>query len=229
MAVGDDDVIHEEDAHQFTGMLDAFGQFVVGFAGSEVTGRVVVANGEDSGVGKDGLADDDADIDGCLRDATVRDTYFLDETVVLVEQQRPELFHVEVLHLRVHLVINLGSRIQFRPFFGRLLLTALAQFTGGEDGDGFGLANAVINAEIVDRQLSEGVEVVVAVVEYPFHQIDGTLLRGAGTDEDGQQLGIAQCFRTECYHLFTWAVFFCPLGNVEFFHIDLRFEGLNYL
>lgn len=36
LAVGDDDVVHEVDAHQFTGMLDAFGQFVIGFAGGEV-------------------------------------------------------------------------------------------------------------------------------------------------------------------------------------------------
>ena len=64
LAVGDDDVIHEVDAHQCAGMLDALGQFPVGTAGSEAAGGVVVADGKDGGIGEDGLTDDDADIEG---------------------------------------------------------------------------------------------------------------------------------------------------------------------
>ena len=35
LAVGDDDVVHKADVHQFTGPLDAACQFVVGMAGGE--------------------------------------------------------------------------------------------------------------------------------------------------------------------------------------------------
>ena len=70
MSVGDDDVVHEVDAHQFTGALDVFSQFSVGFAGCETARGVVVTDGKDGRVGKYGLTYDDTDIDGCLGDAT---------------------------------------------------------------------------------------------------------------------------------------------------------------
>lgn len=71
LAVGDDDVVHEEDTHQFAGPLDAAGQFIVGLAGGKVARGMVVADGEDSRIGEHSLTDDDSDIDGCLRDATM--------------------------------------------------------------------------------------------------------------------------------------------------------------
>ena len=45
-----------------------------------------MAHSQDGGIGKDGLADDDTDIDGRLRDAPMRDPHFLDKSVVLIHQ-----------------------------------------------------------------------------------------------------------------------------------------------
>ena len=118
VAVGDDDVVHEADAHQLAGTMDAAGQLVVGVAGREVAGRVVVTDGEDGGVGENGLLHDDADVYDSLADAASGNPHFPDEAVVLIEQQHPELFDVEVLHLRVHLVVDLGGCLKFRTFFG---------------------------------------------------------------------------------------------------------------
>ena len=70
-----------------------------------------MADGDDRGVGQHGLAEDDADIDGGLGDAALRDAYFLDKAVVLIEQQYPELLDVEVLHQGVHLVVDLSGRV----------------------------------------------------------------------------------------------------------------------
>jgi len=36
LSIGDDDVIHEEDAHYVAGPFDVPGQFVIGFAGGEI-------------------------------------------------------------------------------------------------------------------------------------------------------------------------------------------------
>ena len=71
VAVGDDDVVHEVDAHQLAGALDALGQLVVPPAGREAARGMVVTGGEDGGIRQDGLPDDDADVDGSLRDAAV--------------------------------------------------------------------------------------------------------------------------------------------------------------
>ena len=71
LAVGDDDVVHEVDAHQFTGSLDGFCQFFVGLAGREVAGGVIVADGQDGGIGKYSLTDDDTHIDSRFCDAAV--------------------------------------------------------------------------------------------------------------------------------------------------------------
>ena len=51
-AVGDDEVVEEEDAHELAGFLDADGQTVVVAAGTGVVAGMVVAEGEDGGVGE---------------------------------------------------------------------------------------------------------------------------------------------------------------------------------
>ena len=63
-----------------------------------------MADGEDGAVGENGLLHDDTDIDGGLSDTPVGDAYFLDETVMLVHQQSPELLYVEVLQLWSHVL-----------------------------------------------------------------------------------------------------------------------------
>ena len=116
---------------------------------------------------------------------------------MLVHKQHPELLDVEILHDGVHVVVDTCGRAEVGPFLGTLHLTALAEFTGGEDGDGFCLTNTVVDTEFVDGLLSKGVQVVVAVRQQPLHQFDGALLLGTGANEDGQYLCIAQRFRPE--------------------------------
>lgn len=71
LSVGDDDVIHEEDAHHVTGLTDISSEFLVSLAGAEVARGMVVADGKDGGIGKHRLTDDNTDIDGRLCDATM--------------------------------------------------------------------------------------------------------------------------------------------------------------
>ena len=71
LSVGHDDVVHKVYAHELAGTLDALGEFFVGTTGRKVPGRMIMAYGEDGGIGEDGLAEDDTDIDGCLGDASM--------------------------------------------------------------------------------------------------------------------------------------------------------------
>ena len=69
-----------------------------------------MANGQHGGIGEYSLADDDTNVDSSLCDTAVRDTYLLDEAVVLVHEQQPELFDVKVLQLWMHVVVDEGCR-----------------------------------------------------------------------------------------------------------------------
>lgn len=76
------------------------------YAGVQAARRVVVADGHDGGVGQYGLAHDDANVDTDLGDAAMRDAELFDEPVVLVHEQQPELFYVQILHQGMHVVVD---------------------------------------------------------------------------------------------------------------------------
>jgi len=73
LSVSDDDVVQKVDVQQFAGPLDASGQILVGMTGRQVARGMVVANGEDGAVGKDGFLHDNTHIDRRFRDAAMRD------------------------------------------------------------------------------------------------------------------------------------------------------------
>ena len=51
VAIGNDDVIHEMEAHQLAGPLQLIGQVVVMLAGTQIARGMVVANGNDGSIG----------------------------------------------------------------------------------------------------------------------------------------------------------------------------------
>jgi len=108
--ISDDDMIHEVEAHQLASPLELIGQVIVVLAGAQVARRVVVANGNDGGVSKDGLTHDDTDVDTYLADTSVGYAHLLDESMVLVHKQKPKLLYILVLQYRVHVVIDTSSR-----------------------------------------------------------------------------------------------------------------------
>lgn len=63
---------------------------------------------------------------------------------------------------------------------------------------------------------SQCVEVVVAVAEHLFHQIDCCLVCVARTDQDGQQFRVGQPFGSQSLQTFAWAVFLRPVVDVQF-------------
>jgi hypothetical protein len=58
---------------------------------------MVVANGEDGSIAEYSLFDDEANVDADLADASTGNEHLLDETVVLIHEQQPELFDVFIL------------------------------------------------------------------------------------------------------------------------------------
>ena len=56
--IGDDDMVHEEEAHDFAGFLNLKGKLVVCLAGERTMTRMVVAEGDDGGVVEYGFLDE---------------------------------------------------------------------------------------------------------------------------------------------------------------------------
>ena len=82
VAIGEDDVIHEVDAHQFAGLLQLSSQVVVVLAGTQVARRMIVTDRNDGSIGQYRFTHNDTNIDGCLCNAAMRDTYLFDKTTV---------------------------------------------------------------------------------------------------------------------------------------------------
>ena len=95
--------------------------------------------------------------------------------VVLVHEDYPCLFDVEVLHLRMQVVVDGRCRTQLQAILGSLHGAALAQLAGSEDGDGLGFADAIVLAELTDGQFAQRVQVVVTVFQHALHQFHGCL------------------------------------------------------
>ena len=75
-----------------------------------------------------------------------------------------KLFHIQVLHLWVHVVVNVCGRSKLLPSLRTCVAPPLAQFARGENGDGFGWPHAVILREVENGHLAKGVQVVVTIV-----------------------------------------------------------------
>lgn len=91
-----DDMVYEGDVHHSAGRADALGLFDVTLTGSGITGRMVVSHKDLCGIVEEGPAQDGAGIDdGCV-EAAFGEHLNGDDAVVLVEEQGPELFVVEL-------------------------------------------------------------------------------------------------------------------------------------
>ena len=138
---------------------------------------MIVAEGDDGGIVKQRLTNNDAHIDTYTSDASVADALFVDELEVLVEQQNPRFFHVKILHLGMHHAVNGLGRVDLRTFFCFFQLPTLAQFAGSKHGDGFGRPHTSVFRQFADSHLPQCIQVVLAVVQDVLHQVDSTLLR----------------------------------------------------
>ena len=106
LAVGDDDVVGHVYSHGLARLLQSLRQSVVVGAGRGVVARMVVAQGYDGGVVEYRLAYYYAYVHGSLTYASVRYALLLYQSEVLVHKQHPRLFHVQVLHLGVHVRVD---------------------------------------------------------------------------------------------------------------------------
>ena len=136
--------------------------------------------------------------------------------MVLIHEQQPELFDIAILQDGVHVVVDASGRSQVGALLRALHLSALAQFAGGQNGDGLGLAHTLVLAELSDGHLAQRVEVVVAVAQNFLHQIDSTHTRGARTHQDCQQLSIAECCRALLHEFLARAILLSPIGYGKF-------------
>lgn len=120
--IGYDYMVLEMQTHELASILDALCQFVIGLARSQGAGRMIVAYSENSSIAEYGLLDDNPNVYGSLCEATVRDTHTLDDAVVPIQIQCPELFHVQVSHAWLHIVVDTNSRTKVRSLRHHFLM-----------------------------------------------------------------------------------------------------------
>lgn len=97
-SIRDDDMVHEENAHDLTGLVDLVGQQIIVFAWNRIVAGMVMADSQDGGIVEEHFFHDEADIYGCFCDTAMRDAFSLNEFEVLVHQENPTFFHIEILH-----------------------------------------------------------------------------------------------------------------------------------
>lgn len=89
-------MVYEGDVHNSTGRADALSLFEITLAGSGIAGRMVVNHKDLYSIVKEGSAKDGAGVDdGCVESA-FGEHLNGDDSVILVEEQGPELFMVEL-------------------------------------------------------------------------------------------------------------------------------------
>ena len=140
----------------------------------------------------------------------MRYAFGLDELIVLVHEQYPCFLNIEILHTRVHIIIDVCGRAQVGALFSFLPCPSLAQFAGGENGYGLCRTYSVVALQVVDAHLAQRVQVVMTVVEHLLHQVYGTLLCAARAYEYGQQFGVAEAevsFFVGCWEKAKWGNF----------------------
>ena len=203
--VGNDDVVGELDVHGLTGRLYGAREAVVLATGAEIAAGMVVAEDEGGGPLEQGLAHDLAHIDGGACNASATDEGRGDDAVVLAQEEHAALLERKVAHVgKVFVGLTAVGDAAARHHF--LATPTAAQFAGCEQGDGLGLADALVaTGEVIDGEASQGIETVVAVVQDALHESDSCLLGIAAADEYGQQFGIGEGCGPVGHHLLTRA------------------------
>lgn len=96
MSVGNDEVVYQADVHGLCGPLYDLRQAEVVVAGTYVSRRMIVYQGNLCGPLDEGFAQDGPYVGGGLVDSSTADADFVDDLAGLVEQQHPELFGRQV-------------------------------------------------------------------------------------------------------------------------------------
>ena len=63
-AIGDDDMVHKEEAHDFAGFGNLLGKYIIGFAWLRIVAGMIVAEGDNGSVVEHRFFDDKTDV-GC--------------------------------------------------------------------------------------------------------------------------------------------------------------------
>ena len=110
-----------------------------------------------------------------------------------IGEGRPEFLVRQVAEVRMEEAKGFGAasdRVAVRVVVGESL--APPQLHRGSDGDGFRLANATKSHQLVDGQAGEPAETVIDGAEDTLRELYGRFGTAAGSDQDRDQLGVAQ-------------------------------------
>ena len=92
---------------------------------------MIVSQSQHSGIAEQGFFQYDAHVDSCFAQTAMADTKGLYESEMLIEQQHPCLFDIEILHAWMQVFVDGRRRIQGLSFLGFLHSASFAQLARG--------------------------------------------------------------------------------------------------
>ena len=190
MPVANDEMVEEVDAHGFASLLHTLREPVIVGAWRRVVGRMVVAESQDGSISQDRLPHDDADVHGSFRNTPVGDALRLDKLVVLVHEDNPSFFNVEVSHERSHVFIDGYGRTQVLLLHGSAYLPSSPQFDGSHNPASGHNTDAVDIRQLPASSLGETSEIVIILFEKSIAEFNSSSLGSTAADDDGKQFAI---------------------------------------
>lgn len=196
----DDEVVDEVDAHRLGGFVEVFCEDFVGNAGGGVAGGMVVGDGEVWGlVDEDGAEDFGYRGDGLVGGAA-GEFALADELPVAVHREDDELFGREVGKLGGEEVVDGIAGIDDGGR-GSIASGAGPEFEGCLNLAGFGEAEAVFLAELLDIESGEGDDAAVFAEEVAA-DFDRAGSWCPGAEKDREEFFVRESASTERGHFF---------------------------
>ena len=211
-------MIQQAHIHQRQCPAQCFGQLPVCQTGTAVARRMIVRQDDRYGMLAQRGLDDFTRIDPGLGQRTVRHFFYCQQAVPGIQtQQQHDLLHAHAVCQPQVVMYGLraGQGIGYRQFFGE---QPTCQFGHHSQFTGLGRPQPRTGHQLGHRTRQQPAQRPGLQQQLPGH-IQHRLAGHAGTQQDGQQLGIRQCLRTARQQFFAWPLGGRPIGD---FHEWIR-------
>jgi hypothetical protein len=197
-------MVEKGNLHKFGSIPNSVSEVEIGGTGRRISGRMIVNKDKRGSPVKEGKAEDIAGMGDGFVDCAEANFIEVDEMVAGIEGKHAEAFMREGAHEIAEEVENLFGRIEWMGD-GLLAGEAGSEGEGGAELDGFGVTDSFDLTEFGDRAAGEFFEGAEGG-EHFFRQGEGGASGNAGADEDSDEFGGAEGFRSLRAQAFPWAI-----------------------
>src|SRR5690606_13882668 len=195
--LAENDVVEQVDADDRRGFAELARDLDVRAAGRGVAAGVVVRADDRGGAGADRLAVDLARVYEAVAGCAGGDFADLEQAVLAVEAERPELLDLEADDVPLHGREDAFGRVEHGLHGRRDVHDAAADLHDGDELERLDLADALDLAELVVGPIEKAAERAGFLEDLGGDAEDVAALAAAAQDH-GEQLGVAERARAEC-------------------------------